>query len=269
MIMLRPDLSSYNRASYYRFVAGDPAGAIEVMKKAISAGSRSAENVAWCYVDLGNLYFKTGRIKEAEAAYQSALRIFPAYHPAHAGLGRALAAEGRIPEAIDSYRRAQASVPLVEYAGALEDLYTLAAKPDEARKQAGMVDMIDRMERAGGLNVNRNLAMVYADHDRKLDRALELVQTELAGRRDIYTYDALAWVLFKNKKYAEAAHAKEKALELGTPEPAFYYHAGMIESALGQTQQAAKHLQRALEINARFDPRQAALAEAALKELSR
>jgi Tfp pilus assembly protein PilF len=79
----------------------------------------------------------------------------------------------------------------------------------------------------------------------------------------------LAWVLFKNKKYAEAAHAKEKALELGTPEPAFYYHAGMIESALGQTQQAAKHLQRALEINARFDPRQAALAEAALKELSR
>src|ERR1700733_8624320 len=43
MVSLRPDLSSYNRASYYRFVAGDAPGAIEVMKRAIDAGSRSAE----------------------------------------------------------------------------------------------------------------------------------------------------------------------------------------------------------------------------------
>jgi tetratricopeptide (TPR) repeat protein len=150
-------------------------------------------------------------------------------------------------------------VPLVEYAGALEDLYALAGKPDEARKQAEMVDMIDKMEQASGLNVNRNLAMAYADRDRKVDRAVALVEGELRGRRDIYTYDALAWALYKNKKFEEAARAKEKALELGTPEPAFYYHAGMIERALGETDQARKHLQRALELNARFDPRQAPL----------
>jgi tetratricopeptide (TPR) repeat protein len=267
MVNMRPDLSSYNRASYYRFVSGDAAGAIEVMKRAIDAGSRSTENVAWCYVDLGNMYFKTGKLIDAEHAYLSALRAFPGYYPAHAGLGRAYAAQGRIPEAIASYTRAQSSVPLVEYAGALQDLYALAGQPDEVRKQAGMVDMIDKMEQAAGLNVNRNLALAYADRDRKLDRALALVEGELRGRRDIYTYDALAWALYKNKKYEEAAKAKEKALELGTPEPAFYYHAGMIERALGQTGEARKHLQRALELNARFDPRQAPLAEAALKEI--
>jgi tetratricopeptide (TPR) repeat protein len=268
MVNMRPDLSSYNRASYYRFVSGDAAGAIEVMKRAIGAGSRSMENVAWCYVDLGNMYFKIGQAGEAERAYLSALRAFPGYYPAHAGLGRAYAAQGKIPEAIESYKRAQASVPLVEYAGALQDLYALAGQPDEARKQAEMVDMIDKMEQAGGLNVNRNLALAYADRDRKLDRALALVEGELRGRRDIYTYDALAWALYKNKKYEEAGKAKEKALELGTPEPAFYYHAGMIERALGQTDQARKHLQRALALNARFDPRQAPLAEAALKEIA-
>jgi tetratricopeptide (TPR) repeat protein len=268
MVNMRPDLSSYNRASYYRFVAGDAAGAIEVMKRAIGAGSRSAENVAWCYVDLGNMYFKIGQVSEAERAYLSALRAFPGYYPAHAGLGRAYAAQGRIPEAIESYKRAQASVPLVEYAGALQDLYALAGQRDEARKQSEMVDMIDKMEQASGLNVNRNLAMAYADRDRKPDRALALAEKELGGRRDIYTYDALAWALYKNKKYEEAGKAKDKALELGTPEPAFYYHAGMIERALGQTDQARKHLQRALALNARFDPRQAPLAEAALKEIA-
>jgi tetratricopeptide (TPR) repeat protein len=268
MVSMRPDLSSYNRASYYRFVSGDAAGAIQVMQRAIDAGSRSMENVAWCYVDLGNMYFKIGQVSDADRAYLSALRAFPGYYPAYAGLGRAYAAQGKIQEAIESYKRAQASVPLVEYAGALQDLYALAGQPGEARKQAEMVDMIDKMEEASGLNVNRNLAMAYADRDRKLDRALALVEGEMRGRRDAYTYDALAWTLYKNKKYEEAGHAKEKALELGTPEPAFYYHAGMIELALGQQDQARKHLEKALALNARFDPRQAPLAEAALKEIA-
>jgi len=267
MVSLRPDLSSYNRASYYRFVAGDAAGAIEVMKRAINSGSRSMENVAWCYVDLGNLYFKTGQTAAAANAYLSALRAFPGYYPAHAGLGRAYAAQGKTAEAIESYKRAQAAVPLVEYASALEDLYTLTGKPQEARQQAALIEMIDRMERAGGLNANRNLAMAYADHGRKLDRALDLAQAEMAGRRDIYTYDALAWILYQNRKYIEAGQAKEKALELGTPEPAFYYHAAMIERALGQKELARQHLGRALALNAHFDPRQAPLAEAALKEI--
>ena len=268
MVNMRPDLSSYNRASYYHFVSGDAAGAIEVMKRAIDAGSRSAENVAWCYVDLGNMYFKTGQVLQAERAYLSAQRFFPGYYPAHAGLGRAYAAQGKVTEAIESYKRAQASVPLVEYAAALQDLYSLSGQPEEARKQAEMVDMIDKMEQSSGLNVNRNLAMAYADHDRRTDRALALVEGEMRGRRDIYTYDALAWALYKNRKYEEAARAKEKALELGTPEPGFYYHAGMIERALGQTGEARKHLQKALALNAHFDPRQAPLAEAALKEIA-
>ncbi|MGA2134808.1 MAG: tetratricopeptide repeat protein [Bryobacteraceae bacterium] len=268
MVSLRPDLSSYNRASYYRFVAGDAPGAIAIMKRAIESGSRSMENVAWCDVDLGNMYFKIGQVADAERAYLSALRAFPGYYPAYAGLGHAYAAQGNIAQAIESYTRAQSAVPLVEYAAALEDLYKLAGKPDEARRQSGMVDMIDKMEQASGLNVNRNLAMAYADRDRKLDRALTLIQGELRGRRDIYTYDALAWVLYKNKNYEAAGRAKEKALELGTPEPMFYYHAGMIERALGQPDQAHKHLEKALALNARFDPRQAPLADAALKEMA-
>jgi tetratricopeptide (TPR) repeat protein len=87
MVNMRPDLSSYNRASYYRFVSGDAAGAIAVMQRAIGAGSQSMENVAWCYVDLGNMYFKIGQVSDAERAYLSALRAFPGYYPAYTGQG--------------------------------------------------------------------------------------------------------------------------------------------------------------------------------------
>lgn len=266
MITLRPDLSSYNRASYYRFVAGDAAGAITVMKQAISAGSRSPENVAWCLVDLGNLYFKTGKLGEASDAFSAALRAFPQYHPAHYGLGRVYAAQGQTKAAVEILKRAQAAVPLVEYAAALEDLYTAEGLQEDARKQRELIEMLDNLEQANKQTANRNLALVYADHDRKLDRALELAEAELKVRKDIYTYDALAWVLYKNKKYGEAAKAMNIAMQMGTPEPLFYYHAGMIAAALGNKADARMHLERALALNPRFDLRQGAIAASALRE---
>src|SRR5215831_17269984 len=55
MVSLRPDLSSYNRAAYFRFVYDDADNAVKIMKMAISAGSPMAENTAWCEVELGKI----------------------------------------------------------------------------------------------------------------------------------------------------------------------------------------------------------------------
>ena len=85
-------------------------------------------------------------------------------------------------------------------------------------------------------------------------------------RRDIYEYDALAWVLYQSRQYADAKQASDKALELHTPEPSFSYHAGMISLALGDREASRKHLERALALNPNFDPKQAALARAALSK---
>src|SRR6266567_525386 len=267
MVTLRPDLGSYNRASYFRFVSGDTAGAVAVMKQAISAGSSSPENVAWCLVDLGNLYLKTGQVTEAERAYTAAWNAFPAYHPAHFGLGRAHAAQGKTAAAIADVKRAQAMTPLVEYAAALEDLYAVSGQKEEARKQRDMIEAIDRLEQANNQKANRTLSLIYSDRDRRLDRALDLAQAELKVRGDVYTYDALAWALYKNKRYEEARKAMEKALGMKTPEPSFHIHAGLIAAALGANADARKHLERAVALNAKLDPRSAALVESALKEI--
>ncbi len=269
MMQLRPDMSSYNRAAYYRFVAGDPKGAIDIMKRAIDSGSRSPENIAWCLVDLGNMKLKTGHAADASVAFQTALKLFPGYHPALAGLGKFNAQAGKLAEAIDYYQRAQAAVPLPDYSAALEDLYEATGKPEEARKQAARLPVIERMDQAAGFTANRNLALAYADHARNLDHALAMVREEMKTRRDIYEQDALAWVLYQNKQYAEAGKAAAKALELGTPEPAFYYHAGMIAAALGDSSAARKHLEHALALNPNFDLKQAGIARAALKEVSK
>ena len=232
MVRLRPDMASYNRAAYYRFVAGDAAGAREIMKRAIESGSRSPENIAWCLVDLGNMDLKTGHEDEASQAFEAALKLFPGYHPAYAGLGRWHAAHGETAAAIDNYLKAQAAVPLPEYAAALEDLYLASGKPEEAKKQAARMEVIERMDRAAGFPANRNLAIAYADHGRNLDRALAMIREEMKTRRDVYEYDALAWVLYQKKEFAEAKQASDKALELGTPEPGFRKHADLIAQAM-------------------------------------
>jgi tetratricopeptide (TPR) repeat protein len=268
MVTLRPDLSSYNRAAWYHFLAGDMPGAIEIMKRAISAGSASPENTAWCAVELGNLYMKSGQIAEAENAYASAVKLFPGYHPGYAGLGRAQAARDDVRAAIVSFERAQASTPLPDYAAALYDLYLSAGQAKKAEEQMDLIDVIDKMGQAAKEKANRNLAMIYSDHDHRVDRALELATAELDGRGDIYTYDALAWALYKNKKFAEAEKAMSEAMKLGTPEPMFYYHAGMIARELGKNKAAGDYLKKALALNPHFDVRQAPLAQKTLKEVA-
>jgi tetratricopeptide (TPR) repeat protein len=232
MVTLRPDLASYNRAAHFHFLYNDVPGAIAIMKKAIEAGSSSPENIAWCMVDLGNIYFKTGQYKEAAQWFLNAQRTFRAYNSAYAGLAKVMAATGDVKGAIDNYKRAQEIIPLPDYAAALYDLYRQSGEPALAQKQMELLDAIDRVSRATGETANRNLVFAFADHDIKLDRALSLAKGELEFRRDIYSYDALAWALYKNRQYTEAQQYMEKALALHTPEPLFQQHAGAIRQAM-------------------------------------
>src|SRR5688572_26382322 len=67
MLRRKPNLSSYSRVSYVRELKGDVPGAIEAMKMAVDSGAPTAENTAWCTVQLGKLYLQEKRLDEAEA----------------------------------------------------------------------------------------------------------------------------------------------------------------------------------------------------------
>ena len=58
-------------------------------------------------------------------------------------------------------------------------------------------------------------------------------RNELEVRQDIYTWDTLAWVLYKNGQMQAAVAAMKKALALNTNDPLLLFHAGMIYHSLG------------------------------------
>ena len=253
MFALRPNLASYNRLAYFRFVTGDVPNAIFLMKSAVESGDSQPENIAWCLAELGDMYFKTGSIEEAQRAFRSAIDIFPTLHRALAGLGRIAASEKQFDVAIAYYKRAQSIVPLVEYAFVLEDLYTAAGQPGRAREQQSLVDVIEQLGAVKNERTNRNLALGLAEHDRNLPEALRLIEAELPSRGDVYTWDAYSWILFKCGRIPEARSASSKALKLQTPEPLFYYHAGKIALTIGDTEAAHGYMTRLMSLNPRFN----------------
>lgn len=228
MFAIRPNLASYNRMAWFRFVTGDPGSAITLMGEAVEAGGNAPENAAWCMAELGDMYFKTNQLEQAIQAYDRALSLFPHLHRALAGRGRVQAARGKTAEAIRSYERAQLIVPMIEYAGALEDLYTKAGMKGKASQERDMIDVIDRLGAAKGEKTNRNLALILADRRRNLNHAVQLMEAELPSRPDVYTYDALSWVLFQAGRVKEAKAASARAMRFNTPEPMFRQHASII-----------------------------------------
>lgn len=267
MFSLRPSQGSYNRAAFFAFVTGRTPAALQLMLQAVEAGSANPENTAWCMAELGDMYFKSGKIVDARRWYTEALTLFPKLHRALAGLGRVEYANGNSRAAVDAFKRAQAAVPAVEYAGGLASLYQWQGDHQHAKEQWALIDVIDKLGKSNGEAANRNLALQLADGNRQLERALQLVKAELENRQDIYTYDAQSWVLYRLKWFNEAQQASRKALRFNTAEPSFFYHAGMIESALGNRTKARELLQNALSLNPNFDPVQSRSADETLRAL--
>jgi tetratricopeptide (TPR) repeat protein len=252
MVDLRPDLSSLNRMSHYRFVTGDAAGAIVTMEQAVAAGSDAPEHVAWCQVDLGNLHFKTGALEKAESSYRRALDTFAGYYPALAGLGKVAAARGNRDAAIGHYLRAYNILPLPEYAAALDALYTSANRMKEAAKYRELIAVVDKVARATGESTDRALAMIYLNQNRNIDRASELIEAELLLRQDVYTFDALAWLQYRRGEYQKAWESIRTALARNTPEAMFHHHASLIAAALGNHEESERHLRSVYSLNPHF-----------------
>jgi len=258
MAELSPNLTSYNRVAYHDFVTGNSGQALAWMNLAVEAGSPIAENLAWCLVEFGDMLFKAGYTKEAHTVYDRALETLPRYHRAYAALGRFYAATGEYQRAAENFQKAQDVIPLPDYAAALEMLDRKLGKPAEAVKQRQLLDVIDKLGVVNGEKGNRMLALNFADENRNLDRALALAQGELATRQDVYTYDALSWVLYRAGKQKDAEEASAKAMAMNTPEPLFLYHAGVIAMAGGRAEEGRGLLQRALALNPNFAFPQAA-----------
>jgi tetratricopeptide (TPR) repeat protein len=270
MMRLDDSLYSRTRSAGLKSMRGDTDGALADMERAIAAGkddSQPAESIAWAEWQLANDHFNLGNLATAETYYMRALKTYPNYYRALAGMAQVRAAQEHYGDAVEYYKKAIAILPLPEYVAALGDVYTRTNRPAEARKQYALVEYIGKLNALNKILYNRELAYFYADHEINLTESLELARREIEYRKDIYAYDLLAWSLHKNRNSDEARAAIQEALKLGTKDAKLYFHAGMIYHRLGHKEMAKEFLTRALATNPHFHVLHAETAARTLQQL--
>lgn len=212
------------------------------------------QSVAWFRERLGHCLFAMGRLDEAERAYRAALQVFPRDYRSMAALAHLFAARNDWAQTVKWGQRAADIVPAPETIALLGDAYAAQGRPQLAQQQFRLVGTMGALSRAQGVIYDRQRALFNADRGRDLDEALRLARGELRIRHDLYSFDTLAWVLYKKGDFAGAQAAMTRALKWGTRDATLFYHAGLISLAQGQRAQARQQLAGALSINPYFHP---------------
>lgn len=266
MVDLKPNAASYARVAHLRSLHGDTDGAIEMFTTAArSTNPMDKEAQSWNLVQIGEELWKIGKYDEAEKAFDEALANFPNYHYALAGKGRVRAAKNDFDNAVKFLTEANNRVPDVQNAIWLGDVYRKQGNEEKAKQQYAFVEIIE--QKLGTAGEQRQLALFWADRGEKPDEALTIARREYDLRKDIYTADTLAWVLYKNNQLDEAKKMSAEAMRLKTKDARIMYHAGIIESALGSKTEAKRLLDAALKLNPAFDLAQAEAARNMLQQL--
>lgn len=248
MNRLKPNLPSYARISYLRWLKGDFDGAKTTIRQAIDAGGgqRDPEPGAWVLTEAAKLFYHRGDYPGAEVGFDQALAKMPDYPPALLGKARVELALGKLTEAAVLAKKAYEAAPLADAAWVWGDAERAAGHAEIAK------DAYDRLIRLGRQGDRRTLALFFATENRDLPDARQEIETELKRRGDIYTHDAYAWVLYRLGKLPEAKAASDKATRLGTKDALLLYHAGAIRLASGDTEGGLAQVKEALALNPKF-----------------
>jgi tetratricopeptide (TPR) repeat protein len=257
MMNLKPNLPSYSRASYLRWLQGDVEGAERIVRLAIGAGAdqRDPEPRAWVMVQAATIFWQEGDVDGADAGYDAALEQMPDFPPALVGKGRVAMSRGDGAQAARFLGRAYKASPHVETGWLLGDALAMVGDDDGAR------DAYARVVSTGKQTDARTLALFWATRNEHPVEALALAEREKRVRGDLYTDDAYAWALYRNGKLAEAKAASDRALAHGTRDARLLYHAGAIRIALGQTKEGRTLVAKALALQPAFDVAGAAEAK--------
>ena len=260
----KPTIASYARVSYWRELHGDIPGALDAMRRAVSAGGDVPENLASVQTLLGNLEFSAGHLAAAQRAYRRALTGVPDYVPASAGLAQVEAARGGLGAAIARLRRGVDRLPLPQYVIQLGETQLAAGNRSGARASFALVGAEERLLQANGVNTDVDLALFEAGHGDPA-KAVVLARRAWAEAPSVRSADAMTWALTRDGQARAALPWARRALMLGSRDPMFLFHAGMAARAAGERGLARSRLSGALAANPRFSALYAPQARAALR----
>lgn len=265
MNTLQPGVPSFTRAEYTFELRGDIPHARQALARALGDATAPADK-AFVYYYLAELAFNNGDPAGSLAQCEAGLRAAPTYAALRQGKARAEAALGRVDAAVGDYTQVVDAVPQPEYVVEFGDYLQSLGRTRQAEEQYRLFDTENKLFEANGVTLDTDPTLFYANHG-KPKLALKYGQIGIRIRPFIEMQDAYAWALHANGRDEEALVRVKRAMQLGTRNALFYYHAGMIEMSLGHPRPAKTYLTKALAINPHFNPLFAPAARAALAKL--
>jgi tetratricopeptide (TPR) repeat protein len=266
MIGLKPNLAAYSRISYYRELHGDLRGAAQALRLAISAGAGTVEGSAYIRSLLGDFEAMRGNYGAAELAYREALAIDPEYGGALSGLALLRAGRGQLGPAIEALRAQVGDPPSPDALIELGEIEQAAGQLGAARRHYAEALAIERDLLADGAGIDAGITLNEAEHGEPA-RAVRLGRIAWRSAPSVSSADAYSWALYRDGRIGAASRLSAEAIRLGSRDPEFLYHAGMIARASREDARAASLLGRLLRQSPRFSALYAPRAREALREL--
>jgi len=183
---------------------------------------RSTPDDEWLHYNFAVALTALGRSQEAMEHYEQALRIDPDFAQAHNNLAIALEEAGRVPEAIDHWEHA------------------LRVKPDYAEAHS-------------------NLGVALGKSGRTQEAIDHFQEALRAKPDDAGAHYNLANALQQTGKLADAVAHYEQALRINPGFADAHYNYGVALVRLGRVQEAIGHYEQALRINPNLTKAQEAL----------
>lgn len=262
---LDPGVPAFTRAEYVFELRGDIPGARAALDRARAEATSPADKAFISYY-MAELAFNSGDPTTALAEDEAGLRADPSYRALVEGKAKAEAALGMSDAAVADYLKVVAEVPQPQYVIEAGELLQSLGRNDEAQKQYDLFGVENKLFESNGVTLDTDPSLFYADHGNP-ELALRFAETGIKIRPFIEMDDAYAWALHANHRDAEARDWETKAMQLGTRNALFYFHAGMIELALGNAAGARADLRTALAINPHFSPYHERTARSTLAQL--
>jgi tetratricopeptide (TPR) repeat protein len=224
---------------------GDASAALARLDSIVAAGRATPRTL----LVRAGLQRDAGALERAEADALRAFEANPELRGAADLLFQIYQAQGRLAAVRRSYEQAETAGVL--HAGARLLLARLAFADGDSERARDLLEQV-LLERPRMVDARRDLAIVLAERNEQLDRALELArQAEASDDPRADTLDALGLVNLRAGRKQEALASFRRAIRLASDRPvgregSYYYHMGLAHRALGSEGAAAIVFQQAL-----------------------
>ena len=242
------DLAVGPRLARWAEIEGQPDKARRILHAVLMTATRTtgvpAEQMGWYWLRVGDVELRAGRPKAADSAYRAGLGVHPNDYRLLSALAHSAALQEHWRKSIEYGERTIGLTLDPATLGTLSDAYAAIGDTVKSAEYARVLDVVV-LKQPGAYH--RAWSLFLLDHHRHVATVSRKIREELRTRKDVYAYDLLAWSLHMQRRDSEARNAMTLALREGTQDAQLFYHAGMIEHALGHLDAAQQQLTRALD----------------------